>query len=314
MRLAVNGWRLRTQTGVARVLLNMMRYWTTDMVAGRFDEITVYSPVELDADLPLPPNVRRRVIGPDARMLVWENTTLPWHMDEDVVLCPSYTRPVLTRARTVTLTYEATQKLFPQYYPMSARFIQTPLYGWSARHATTVVTNTAEARADIIRAYRAPADKVKVVPLAPAEVFHPNYPAEKLREVRRKYVGGDMPFFLYVGKLTGRRNVPMIVEGLADMKKRTGTPHRAVIVGQNTTDIDLNALAGALGIGEDVKYHPFVDDADLAPLYSAAAAFVLPYTYESAASLTLIEAQAAGAPVITTGTPGLREVAGEAAL
>ena len=41
---------------------------------------------------------------------------------------------------------------------------------------------------------------------------------------------------------------------------------------------------------------------------------MLPYTYESAASLTLSEAQAAGTAVITTGTKGLREVAGEAAI
>ena len=247
-------------------------------------------------------------------MLVWENVTLPFHVNEDVLLCPSYSRPLLTRARTVTLTYEATQKLFPEHYPRIARYIHTPLYGWSARNATLVVTNTNEARADIIRAYKAPESKVEVIPLAPADVFHNRYPKARLDEVRQKYVGADVPFFLYVGKLTGRRNVPMIVEALADLKKRTGAPHRVVIVGLNTTGIDLQSMAKALGIEEDVNYYHFVDDEDLAPIYSAATAFVLPYTYESAASLTLIEAQAAGTPVITTGTKGLREVAGNAAL
>ena len=314
MKLAINGWRLRTRTGVARVLLNMIRHWTPDMVGDRFDEITVYSPVALDPDLPIPANIRRQVIGPDRRMLVWENTTLPWHVKEDVLLCPSYTRPLLSRARTVTLTYEATQKLFPQYYPRSARYLHTPLYGWSARNAAMVVTNTNEAREDIIRAYKASPDRVEVMPLAPVDIFHTRYDKAQLDSVRQKYAGADVPFFLYVGKLTARRNVPMIVEALAALKKRTGVPHRAVIVGLNTTGIDLDAQARALGIGGEVKYHSYVDDADLAPLYSAAAAFVLPYTYESAASLTLTEAQAAGAPVITTGTSGLREVAGTAAL
>lgn len=313
MRLAINGWRLRTRTGVARVLLNMIRHWTPEMVGHRFDEITVYSPVALDPDLPIPANIRRRVIGPDRRMLVWENTVLSWRVKEDVMLCPSYSRPLLTRAETVTLTYEATQKLFPQYYPKTARYLHTPLYGWSARHATTVVTNTKAARQDIIGAYRAPADRVKVVPLAPLGAFRSDHSDQVLQAIRRKYAGGDMPFFLYVGKLTGRRNVPMIIEALADLKQRTGAPHRAVIVGLNTTDTDLDALAQGLGIGDDVKYYPYVDDTDLAPLYSAAAAFVIPLTYESV-SLTILEAQAAGTPVITTDTPGLREMAGDAAL
>jgi glycosyltransferase involved in cell wall biosynthesis len=49
-------------------------------------------------------------------------------------------------------------------------------------------------------------------------------------------------------------------------------------------------------------------------LYNAAFAFVLPYSYEAGASLTTLEAQATGLPVITMDTPGLREATGNAAL
>ena len=87
-----------------------------------------------------------------------------------------------------------------------------------------------------------------------------------------------------------------------------------MIVGLNTTGIDLLAMAAEAGIGDDVKYYPFVADDDLALLYSGAEAFVLPYSYESAASLTLLEAQAAGIPVITADTTGLRQASGGAAL
>jgi glycosyltransferase involved in cell wall biosynthesis len=313
MRLGVNGWRLRTRTGVARVLLNVLRHWDRDFVAGRFDSITVYSPVPLAADLPLPDFIERRVLPPDARMLVWENLHLPRAARDDVLLCPSYSRPILTRCRTVSLIYEATQALYPQYYPASARWIHTPLYGWSARHSTLVVTNTDQARDDIVTAYKAPRDKVRVVPLAPAEVFRDRHSAQRLAEVRRRYVQGDVPYFLYVGKLTARRNVPHIVAALAEAKRRRPLPHKAVIVGLNTTGIDLAALARQHGIEGDVKHYAYVDDADLAPLYSGAEAFVLPYSYESAASLTLLEAQAAGTPVITCNTAGLRQAAGGAA-
>jgi glycosyltransferase involved in cell wall biosynthesis len=101
---------------------------------------------------------------------------------------------------------------------------------------------------------------------------------------------------------------------LAELKRTAASGHKLVLVGLNTLNIDLGGLAESLGVGNDVIHHAYVADCDLAPLYSGAAAFVLPYSYESAASLTLLEAQAAGAPVITTDTPGLREVAGDAAL
>lgn len=314
MKLGINGWRLGTRTGVARVLLNILRHWTESFVQGRFSEVTVYSPVPLDDDLPIPPFVRRRVIRPHLRMLLWENLVLPAAVRDDVLLCPSYSRPLVTGARTVSLIYEATQKLYPQYYPAQARLIQTPLYGWSARHSTRVVTNTLQARDDILRAYRAPPDRVRVVPLAPADVFHERHAPERLGEVRRRYAGADVPFFLYVGKLTARRNVPRLVEALAMMPGANGAPHHLVVVGLNTTGVDLIGLARGLGLEGRVRYYPYVPDEDLAPLYSAAEAFVLPYSYESAASLTLLEAQAAGTPVITAETVGLRQAAGGAAL
>lgn len=314
MKLAVNGWRLRTRTGVGRVLLNVIHYWTEEFVDGRFDEITLYSPIPVDGGLPIPSFVRQRVVGPDMRMLLWENLVLPWTVRDDVLLCPSYTRPLVTAAKTVSLMYEATSKLFPQYYPFQARFIQTPLHGWSARHSTRVVTNTEQAKEDIVLAYRAPPERVSVVPLAPAEVFHENYTPERLREVRVKYAGADVPYFLYVGKLTARRNVPRLVEALAAMIRLKDTPHRLVIVGLNTTNIDLEEVSRKLGVEAQVKHYAYVADDDLAPLYSAAEAFVLPYSYESAHALTLLEAQAAGTPVITAGTVGLRQASGDAAL
>jgi len=314
VKLGINGWRLRTKTGVARVLSNIMRYWTPEFVGGRFDAVTVYSPIPLASDLRIPDWIDRRIIGPDLPMLAWENTRLPMAVRDDVLLCPSFSRPLVTSARTVSLIYEATQKLFPKYYPFSARFIHTPLYGWSARNSTLVVTNTDQARADIISAYKAPPEKVRVVPLAPAEIFQPTYDGARIAEVRCRYAQGETPFFLYVGKLTARRNVPRIVEGLAEMKRLRPNAHKVVIVGLNTTNVDLGELSARLGVQDDVIHHSFVPDDDLAVLYSAAEAFVLPYSYESAASLTLLEAQAAGAPVITTDTIGLRQVAGNAAL
>lgn len=314
MKLGVNAWRLRTRTGVARVLLNIVRHWDREFVNGRFDEITLYSPTPLELDEPLPDFLRQKVIPPDSRMLVWENIHLPRVARDDVLFCPSYTRPILTRSRTVSLMFEATSKLYPQYYPFSARFIQTPLHGWSARNSTLVITNTDQARADIIAAYGAPPDKVRVVPLAPAEAFHAGYSPDLIATARRKYCGGDAPYFLYVGKLTARRNVPRIVAALADLKKRHLVRHKLLVIGLNTTGIDLPNIAAELGIGDDVIYYPFVADEDLALLYSGATAFVLPYSYESAASLTLLESQSAGTPVITGDTIGLRQAAGGAAL
>ena len=62
------------------------------------------------------------------------------------------------------------------------------------------------------------------------------------------------------------------------------------------------------GLGQRVVMPGFVDDADLAALYSAADVFVFPSLYEGF-GLPLLEAMACGVPVISSDASSLPEVA-----
>jgi len=317
--LGINGWRIHgKRTGVGRYLFNTVRYWDRDLVSGHFDEVNFYTPRPVDrSDIPLPDNIRERVLKPDARMLVWENLRLGPSATDDVLFCPSFSRPLVARGRTVVTIFEATLKLYPQFFPRAHWYtvpsLYLKLYEWSGHHATLVLTCTEAGRRDLIRAYGIPAEKIRVVPLAPPEDFRPLHGDPRVAAVRRKYLGEDVPFFLYVGKMTPRRNVPMLMEAFAAFKRDTPFPHRLVVVGKNTVALDVAARARDLSLGEDFVHCSYVSDEDLMLLYNAAEAFVLPYSYE-ALSLPTLEAQAIGTPVITVDTPGLREMTGGKAL
>jgi glycosyltransferase involved in cell wall biosynthesis len=130
---------------------------------------------------------------------------------------------------------------------------------------------------------------------------------------RLRCVGADVPFFLFVGKMSGRRSLPPLLEGFAEFKRRTGRPHRLLLVGLNPRQLDLAALTARLGIDDTVRYSGYVDDAELNHLYNAAEAFVMPSVYETT-SLPVMEAQATGAPVICIDSDGMREITAGAAL
>jgi len=315
VRLGIDGWRLHGQlTGVGRYISNVLKHWTAHAVADRFERVTLYTPARIDrAAIELPEAVEERVVGPHWRQLLWQNLRLAEAAHDDVLFCPSFARPIAVRGRTVVTTFEATQKLFPELYTRRTRLVYTPLYGWSARRSTLVITTSEAAANDIARAYGIGEQKIRIVPLAPAEIFRPLRHDPRAGEVAHRYLGTPAPYFLYVGKLTARRNVPMLLEAFAELKRRSSNAHKLLVIGLNTTGTDVEGMARRLCVANDFRYVEYVPDEDLSLLYGGAEAFVLPYSYE-ALSLTALEAQAAGCPVLTVDAPGLREQTGGHAL
>lgn len=298
MTLGVNGWRIHgLRTGVGRYLLNVMRHWTSP---APFDAITFYAPAPLETALP--PAVVVKQLGPHWPMLVWENARFGPVVRDDVLFCPSHTRPLVARGKPVVVMHDAMPIVHPERFPISVRLFYNRLYGWSVRHAALVITDSSAARDDIVRCWHVPPEQIRVIYLAADECFHP------LPGLARP----DRPFFLFVGKMTGRRDLPCLLEAFALLKKGTALPHELVLVGLNPQRIDLERISARLDITADVRILGYISDAELNVLYGQAEALVMPAVYETV-SLPVMEAQAAGAPVVCIDTSGMREITGGAA-
>lgn len=316
MKLGINGWRIHGQrTGVGRYLLNIVKNWTPEMVSGRFDEINFYTPKPIDRrEIPLPPNIRERVLSPDMKMLVWENLRLAPAADDDVVFHPSFSRPLVARGKTVVSLHEASHYLYPKLFPKSVPLFYNRLYAWSGRHATLVIVGSEDSKKDVSRFCGIPLSRIRVAYMAPAEFFKPVRKDERIDAVRKRHIGSaDTPFFLTVGKMSGRRNFPLLLEAFAEFKRRASLPHKLLMIGPNIHNLDIAGQIEKLGIKSDVLYPGYVTDEELNLIYNAAEAFISPSVYETIC-LPVLEAQAAGAPVICIDTPGMREATGNAAL
>ncbi len=315
MKLGINGWRIHGQrTGVGRYLLNIVKHWTPEMVDGQFDEINFYTPKPIDRnEIPLPENFNVRVLSPDTKMLVWENLRLGPAAGDDVVFHPSFSRPLLARGKTVVSLHEASHYLYPELFPKSVSLFYNRLYAWSGRHATLVIVGSEDSKKDIARHCGIPLSRIRVAYMAPAEFFKPVRNESQIKAVREQRVGTTAPFFLTVGKMSGRRNFPRLLEAFAEFKRRTRQPHKLLMVGLNIHNIDIAGLIEKLGIKDDVLTPGYVSDEELNLIYNAAEAFISPSVYETIC-LPVMEAQAAGLPVICIDTPGMRETTGDAAL
>lgn len=115
---------------------------------------------------------------------------------------------------------------------------------------------------------------------------------------------GDCPVVLGVGRLTRSKRFDVLIHAVARM--RTRNPVRLIILGEGDSGPDLNGLACALGIADDVRFVGYV------PRPSAflrrAAVVGLASEVEGLPSV-LIEALAVGTPVVAADCPaGPREI------
>ncbi len=243
------------------------------------------------------------------RMLLWENLRLGPVCRDDVLFGPSHTRPLWTRARTVVTTHDMLLQIRPDRFRHA--WFYDRLYEWSARHAVLVITDSEASREEIHRIWNIPLDRIRTVYLAASESFFPCDDAPRLDAARLRAVGQDAPFFLFVGKMSGRRDLSSLIEAYA-LFRRTNHPHKLVLVGPKPQHFDVDALCHRLGVAEHVRILGYVPDEELNLLYNATAALVMPSVYETV-SLPVMEAQAVGAPVVCIDTPGMRENTGGAA-
>jgi glycosyltransferase involved in cell wall biosynthesis len=315
LTLGISGWRLHGQrTGIARYLLSIIERLTPELIQGRFGSITVYTPRPLSsAGIELPNGVAERLLASRLPLLPWENFRLSPAADDDVVFHPAYTRPLLARGATVVTTHDATMKIVPGMFDRRARYMYAPLYGWSARAATLVITTSEAAKRDIVSAWDVDPEKIRVTPLAAAPVFRPLGESGDCAVMRAATLGNDIPYFLFVGKISGRRNIPELLRGFQTFKRQTGLPHRLLIAGPDYAVKLVHRTAEKIGVSADVVTRSYVPDDELNVIYNCADAFVTPSVYENG-SLPVFEAQAAGTPVISVDTEGTREITGGAGL
>ncbi|HUF18645.1 MAG TPA: glycosyltransferase family 1 protein, partial [Thermoanaerobaculia bacterium] len=291
LSLAINGWRMHgLRTGVWRYLHNVVRHWTSEAAAD-FEAIRIYTPQPLDRDVDLPSNIETVVLRSRLPMIPWENMRLGPMARERVLFGPSHSIPLRPHDRTVVVIHDALLRLHPERFPWQARLFHDHLYEWSGRNATLVITDSEAAARDIENVYGVSREKIRVVHLAPDEMFRGS--AQPRRDSPGTFTNLPQPYFLFVGKLSGRRDIPTLIVAFGEFLRRCSAPHHLVLAGKNVHSIDLQDLMEQEGVTERVLLVESASDLELRELYSSAELFVSPAVYETV-SLPVLEAQAMG--------------------
>jgi glycosyltransferase involved in cell wall biosynthesis len=333
MRIAVDARELAGRpTGVGRYLAELLASWSRDERA-RGTHITLFAPQAIGLPVELGDTGARidTAIASGGSGTRWEQLTLPRAIgrDVDVLFCPGYSAPLLTRVPFVVAIHDVSFFAHPEWFGSKEGLRRRWTVKAAARRAARVLTISDFSRGEIVRHLGVPAERVEVTWLAPWRGSSPQVPSPhhspRLRQgdaglveavaeaARPRAERTGARSVLCVGTILNRRQIPLLVRGFAPIA-RQDPQARLVIVGENRTfpAEDPAAIARAFGIAAAVDLRSYVSDEILAQLYREASAFAWLSTYEGF-GLTPLEAMAAGVPVVACDTPVAREVYGDAA-
>ncbi len=136
---------------------------------------------------------------------------------------------------------------------------------------------------------------------------------EEIEAVRWKYASGE-PYFLFVGALHPRKNIEGLLTAFERYKTATGGNEKLLIVGgqmfkTGTISEKLNLMKSKA----DVVFTGRISTAELKQVMGGALALTFVPFFEGF-GIPIIEAMAAGIPVICSNTTSLPEVGGDAVL
>jgi glycosyltransferase involved in cell wall biosynthesis len=255
---------------------------------------------------------RRLLTPPHHRYEQW---TLPLELAPamlDVLHSTDFIPPFRRRYASVITVHDLAFKLYPELLTAES----AAYYGQLERavySAEQIIAVSEATRLDILRLLPVDERKITVIHEAADLVYRPLADAGAIAQVLRTYRLAS-PFILCVGTIEPRKNLTMLLQAFRRLLDHGACEVQLVIAGrEGWLAAEFYALRERLGLNERVRLLGPLPAGELAALYNAATAFVMPSLYEGF-GLPLVEAMSCGAPVLVSNVSSLPEIAGSAGL
>lgn len=229
----------------------------------------------------------------------------------DMLITQYYPSP-FSRGTSVSFVYDVLFETYPGLFTKREKFQLWP-QRILTRFADLVITISESEKQRLLHyGYTGKADNITVFHLAPDSRFKPltTYNHAFLNNVREKF---SLPskYILYVGLLSGRKNLDNLLLALPDIDHSVPL----VIAGNQHPSYasnHMNIIAEKL-LNKRVFFTGFVDDDELSIIYAHAYLFCFPSLAEGF-GLPPLEALACGVPVVASNRTSIPEICGDAAV
>ncbi len=232
-----------------------------------------------------------------------------------------------TRAKKVTTVHDLSFLHFPETFPKKIIKTQKRRLYWVKEESDLVIADSKATKDDLVSLLGFSEERIRIVYLGKTQSakLKAQSHSAKLKAIKKKYNISNN-YLLYLGTLQPRKNLIRLVKAFANVKNQKPKTKNTNSKTKKLEDLKL-VMAGKkgwlykeifnkvkeLGLEKEVIFTGFVSEKEKQALLKNALCFVYPSLYEGF-GIPVLEAMAAGCPVVTSKTSSLPEVAGEAAV
>jgi len=266
-------------------------------------------------------NVRlRRIEVHGDRFDLWQQARLPlaaWRDQVDLLHLPANTAPAWCPVPYVVTVHDLIPLTVAGEQPEPQRRAFHRGLQRAVRGAAQIISPSHATRAELRRAFDVDPQRITVIPWAPDYGLTSTVARSRSREVKRVRAayGLHESWLLNFSGQSVRKNARSLVGSFAQLAPGLRHGGQLVVVGCEPAAFrkDLETYARRLEVQASCRFLPFVPHNDLPGLLCGARGLLMPSLGEGF-GLPILDAFAAGTPVLTSNLSSMPEVAGEAAL
>ncbi len=232
--------------------------------------------------------------------------------DVDIVHATDHHIPRISGIPVVATVMDAIPLIHPEWIRQNYKTLKGWLFSRSVRGADHLITISEHSKQDLVTYFGVAPEKISVTPLGVDPVYFDRIPLETRDAVLDKHQIKP-GFFLFIGTLQPRKNLPKVLEAFKALPEHVRKQHPLIVVGRDGwANEDLLPQLKALEDRGEGRWLSYLPQAEVMALLQSAGALVFASLYEGF-GLPVIEAFAAQCPVIASNTTSLPEVTGNAA-
>ncbi|MEI7792630.1 MAG: glycosyltransferase family 1 protein [Candidatus Berkelbacteria bacterium] len=236
----------------------------------------------------------------------WNRYHLPKALAEfppEVYFQPLDFIPKNAPKKSIAVIHDLASKFFPNAYSFREKISQKLSLDNITQRAEKIICISQSTKADLLKFYPEVDKKIEIVHLGyDHEKFHPIIQPKDILKLDEHYI-------LCSGRIEERKNTLALVRAFFKAKKAHNLTHKLVLAGGSGYGANkvYNEVNNNIEFRKDVVMPGHISHDKLPDLIAGADLFAFPSLYEGF-GLSLIEAMACGAVVLTSNTSSLPEV------